>query len=398
MRFLTPATAPVQPSQFQPAERADPRALLRQSQQISGLGGPRIAVELLPFGVLVLNQQRQIVFANQAVAQMLARGHAQELIGQRVGEVCRCVHASETAGGCGTTDACTTCGAALAIQAAQGGKASRQECRIASTEPGGDLDLRVWARPFAMSGEDLTFFTLIDISSEKRREALERIFFHDVLNTAGGLKGIVSLNADASSEERDEFSGDLVQLTTRLVDEIVTQRDLLAMEKGALRVAPEPTTSAAVLESVAAAYREHEVAEGRTLHVADDAQHVALVCDQALLGRVLGNMVKNALEASPVGGTVTVGCRVGTAGVCFSVHNPSVMPRTVQLQIFERSFSTKGTGRGLGTYSMKLLSERYLGGRVWFSSTKGEGTTFYAEYPLEAPQTVEADQPSAQVD
>ena len=95
---------------------------------------------------------------------------------------------------------------------------------------------------------------------------------------------------------------------------------------------------------------------------------------------------------------MTVGCRVGTAGVCFSVHNPSVMPRTVQLQIFERSFSTKGTGRGLGTYSMKLLSERYLGGRVWFSSSKGEGTTFYAEYPLEAPQTIGADQPSASAD
>lgn len=38
------------------------------------------------------------------------------------------------------------------------------------------------------------------------------------------------------------------------------------------------------------------------------------------------------------------------------------MPRTSQLQIFQRSFSTKGKGRGLGTYSIKLLTERYLKG------------------------------------
>ncbi len=51
------------------------------------------------------------------------------------------------------------------------------------------------------------------------------------------------------------------------------------------------------------------------------------------------------------------------------------------MQMFHRSFSTKGTGRGLGTYSMKLLSERYLGGSVTFRSIPGEGTTFTARYP-----------------
>lgn len=38
------------------------------------------------------------------------------------------------------------------------------------------------------------------------------------------------------------------------------------------------------------------------------------------------------------------------------------LPLLVQLQIFNRSFSTKGKGRGTGTYSMKLLTKRYLKG------------------------------------
>jgi CheY-like chemotaxis protein len=53
----------------------------------------------------------------------------------------------------------------------------------------------------------------------------------------------------------------------------------------------------------------------------------------------------------------------------------------VQLQIFQRSFSTKGSGRGLGTYSIKLLAERYSKGRVSFATSPEEGTVFSAACP-----------------
>jgi signal transduction histidine kinase len=52
--------------------------------------------------------------------------------------------------------------------------------------------------------------------------------------------------------------------------------------------------------------------------------------------------------------------------------------------MFQRSFSTKGAGRGLGSYSVKLLSERYLNGKVSFTSSEDEGTTFIARYPAAA--------------
>jgi signal transduction histidine kinase len=106
-----------------------------------------------------------------------------------------------------------------------------------------------------------------------------------------------------------------------------------------------------------------------------------MTSDPALLSRVLTNLVKNALEASAVGEIVTLTCRSWGEFVEFSVHNPSVMPPEVRRQIFQRSFSTKGAGRGLGTYSVKLLTERYLGGTVDFDSVEGEGTTFRARYP-----------------
>lgn len=59
------------------------------------------------------------------------------------------------------------------------------------------------------------------------------------------------------------------------------------------------------------------------------------------------------------------------------------MPDEVKLQIFQRSFSTKGRGRGIGTYSIKLFTEKYLEGKVSFTSKEGEGTVFTVELPDE---------------
>jgi signal transduction histidine kinase len=67
--------------------------------------------------------------------------------------------------------------------------------------------------------------------------------------------------------------------------------------------------------------------------------------------------------------------------VQFWVHNPAHMPRDVQLQVFKRSFSTKGSGRGIGTYSIRLFVTRYLHGSVDFDSTEDHGTTFRVRLP-----------------
>jgi signal transduction histidine kinase len=112
------------------------------------------------------------------------------------------------------------------------------------------------------------------------------------------------------------------------------------------------------------------------------AEPVVFHTDPVLIERVIGNLVKNALEACRPGQTVTLCCWAEPDQVIFSVHNPSHMPRDVELQIFQRSFSTKGQGRGLGTYSIKLFTERYLRGSVSFTTSAEGGTTFRAAYPL----------------
>ncbi|MPN18941.1 hypothetical protein SDC9_166306 [bioreactor metagenome] len=94
-------------------------------------------------------------------------------------------------------------------------------------------------------------------------------------------------------------------------------------------------------------------------------------------------MLKNALEASAPGDTVTLNASSADDKVVFEVHNKGYIQTNVQLQIFNRFFSTKDNGRGLGTYSTRLLAEKYLHGKVYFTTSEEDGTSFFLELPLQ---------------
>ncbi len=370
------------PTQFAPAERAPKQQLEEDAQLFARESLICMMLDAVPEIVLVLNPQRQAVFANDAVLHLLRLASRDDAVGQRPGELIGCVHAGEHCG-CGTSEFCRTCGAVNAVLRSLKGSASTQECRI-PLKNGDALDLRATARPIQLDGKLFSVFTLQDISGEKRRQVLEKIFFHDVLNTAG----IVSMCA-ATIEEDPALTSDVIaelsRSAQRLVDEIQNQRDLLAAENGELKPRPDMISVQAFMRDLSGQCARHQVAEGRRVELVEPDEALTLIIDETLLGRVIGNMIKNALEASDPGQTVTLSCTVVDGGVRFAVHNPTPMPVNIQLQIFNRSFSTKGIGRGLGTYSMKLLSERYLHGHVEFESSPETGTTFTATYPIEAP-------------
>jgi signal transduction histidine kinase len=264
------------------------------------------------------------------------------------------------------------------ILASLEGKKSVEECRLTrmvnmQTEA---FDLLVYSVPFIYKNQKYCICSIADISHEKRRRALERIFFHDVINAAGGLEGLADL---LESEAPAQIRNDLNMLKTGLrglLEEIFAQRELASAESHELPVTMADIQSMDIMNQVIGTYANHEIAKDKKLRVDAASASVNFQSDPTLLRRVLGNLIKNALEASQPGDTVTIGCTADRKSLSFWVHNPTVMPREVQLQVFNRSFSTKGGGRGLGTYSVKLLTENYLRGAVSFSSEAGKGTRF----------------------
>ena len=112
-------------------------------------------------------------------------------------------------------------------------------------------------------------------------------------------------------------------------------------------------------------------------------QHLAMrpMNDLADLGPNTAHLNQTPDNPFRPGDRVTLDCRRRGDSVEFRVHNPAYIPHDEQIQIFRRTFSTKGRDRGLGTYSIRLLSE-YLEGDVSYTSSKEAGTTFVATYPV----------------
>jgi signal transduction histidine kinase len=201
------------------------------------------------------------------------------------------------------------------------------------------------------------------------------------MNTAGSLRGFARI-INESPEEINEIKEAILILSEKLIDEINYQKQLNSAENNELLVEPRKINSIKLLKDIINLYPDYQVIKGQIITLADSVESVDFISDSTLLRRVILNITKNAVEASDKNQTITIGCYLKDEKVHFWVHNSNYMPTDIQLQLFKRSFSTKGSGRGLGTYSMKLLTERYLKGTISFTSTEEEGTKFTASYPL----------------
>ena len=104
--------------------------------------------------------------------------------------------------------------------------------------------------------------------------------------------------------------------------------------------------------------------------------------DQTFFSRAVSNIIINALQAKKDGQAV-VEVNIGTAtknrSVVIAIHdNGKGMTQEVQERIFQPQFTTKDSGSGLGLAITKQIVTQ-AGGKIWFESKSGIGTTFFIE-------------------
>jgi len=343
----------------------------------------RQLLNAVPIPLLVINNAWQVVYANAAVHRMPAVSGSTTVSGLQEGEEFHCIHGRHDGTQDDTTPSCRICGVARAVATSLKGKGSVRDCRL-TCDLAGDahsLDLRAWATPLDMGGETLSILVLADISHERRRAVMENVCFHDLLNTLTGIRGVLDVLGHTDFEERPEICGTLQRMTQHSIEEIRALQFLTQAEECTLQVVWEELQTGEFLREVESMLCCHPSAMGKDLVLDAEAADITLRSDRRLLRRVVENMLLNALEATKEGGKVSFGCRLAVGQAHFWVHNDAWMPEEVQLQLFQRSFSTKGHGRGVGTYSIRLLSS-FLMGSVDFTSTQDNGTLFQAKFPL----------------
>ena len=137
-----------------------------------------------------------------------------------------------------------------------------------------------------------------------------------------------------------------------------------------------------IVAEVESVFSHHGAARNKTLSLPDTVPRRVLRTDSSLVIRIVTNLLLNAFEASGEGEEVRLGIGEEEGRVVFTVWNRKAIPAAVVPRIFQRHFSTKeGEGRGFGTFSVKLIGEKVLGGRVGFSSSEAAGTEFRFALP-----------------
>jgi signal transduction histidine kinase len=341
-------------------------------------------IQTLPYVTAILNEEQKIILANQIRLEGEKDLSVEEFFGQNPGAALSCIHANNPYGKCHPEGVCKFCGVPNALLLAQQkGKKVVQETNITiqlDDKSQRSYDVELHAAPFPYKQKNYILLTIIDVSEQKRKRALERIFFHDIINKIGSLQNILELLTEDDYEENNAELIDLSQDVVKdLNEEILQQKNLMAAESGDLKIEATTVNTMDIIEESIQQLVQYPDSQNITIEADKNAASIEFSTDPVILKRIIINMLKNAIEASKSAQNVYVGCDDEGEVVTFWVKNQAFIPKQNQIKIFDRTFSTKGKDRGLGTYSMKILGEEYLNGKVSFTSDRKEGTVFYIQ-------------------
>ena len=200
---------------------------------------------------------------------------------------------------------------------------------------------------------------------------------NNVLLSAEGLREDYKENIDADGQEMID---DIMQQAERASDIV---RNLLDFSRTG-HPASEGLCPAKVVESILNLLKNQVMLSGVVLH-ADVPETLPDICgDLRSLQQIFMNLLLNAIQATPRGGTVSICASEADANmVAFDICDTGPgMPESVQEHIFEPFFSTKevGKGTGLGLAVTYALVHRYEG-EISVRSSPGQGAVFTVLLP-----------------
>jgi PAS domain S-box-containing protein len=240
-------------------------------------------------------------------------------------------------------------------------------------------------------------FILHDVTDERAisrmREDLAHTMVHDLRNPLTGIFGALSMLEEPLRDvlPAEQLSMlDIAQRNTqRMLNMVNAILDISRLEGGRMPLSP---AIFAMRERVQEAMElERPMAEHKNIRLINAvAENLPPVrADQALISRVLQNLVDNALKFTPEGGTVRVEARVPSDAprklvVAITDTGPGI-PADIRSQVFQKFVTgqQEGHGSGLGLAFCRMVLEAHEE-RIWVQSTPGGGATFAFSLPLAA--------------
>ena len=179
---------------------------------------------------------------------------------------------------------------------------------------------------------------------------------------------------DSDLHESIGFIGNAVRHLGNIID------GLLRLSRvGRIHYETQPVDTGALVREILEAMQGTVAAADATIRVDDNLPVVA--GDRNAIGQVFANIVGNALKSLQPGrpGVIEISASRGEVPV-FSIRDNGIgIPaeyRSKMFQVFQHVHDVRPRGEGMGLAIVRRIVERH-GGRIWFESTSGEGTTFF---------------------
>jgi two-component system, sensor histidine kinase and response regulator len=228
---------------------------------------------------------------------------------------------------------------------------------------------------------------------EKVRDDLMKMIVHDLKTPLTAVLATIEMLLDGDfGAVNDGQRRALGSAESKSEDLLALIEDLLEvsrLEEASLVLDPQPIAPAALLTEVLHEWQIRFRQEGATasLEVADDA--AVFKADKALLKRVFGNLVQNALTHSATPIHLQLSARAEQDGILFTVaDNGPGIPREYQEVIFRKFQQVRSQNlpkvrsSGLGLAFCRMVVDAH-GGRIWVQSSEGQGSEFHITLPME---------------
>lgn len=208
---------------------------------------------------------------------------------------------------------------------------------------------------------------------------------HNVKNPLSSMRTLLQLLQEADNLTSDQHQE--VRMMIREIDRLSsTVTNLLkfsrleSVQRGRTAEFPVITLSALV-DSLRGVFAGDLQARGVGLEVNGD--DLTVRTDPEILTDILGNLLLNAIEASPAEGTIRIAFRREATQAEISVEDEGAgIPDKVRGKLFEPFVSTKSRGTGLGLAIVKKRVEQLSGTVSYISPVRGRGTRFTVRFPV----------------